>query len=416
MEKLSEAGRIRARSDTRLSLPAIQTLARRAGALALLVACSSILLLIIGVMLLRALPPRPENWVFWVAVILAVVQLGCLLLIWRVFVSVRDRFANRLKAVTEGLEDRVFLADAGGTPLSMLTAHGWMSEAAHDWLVSVHPDDRGKWNVEYTTELQHIELRLKDPDGNWRWHRLRATPVRDAKGAVREWVGTLHDIHDQKNASEHRDLVIGELRHRLKNLVAVIDALAKNSRLRNGGEPGVESFLQRFLGRLHALGAAGDLVLAGGQGTIEVAPLIQATLAPFSNDSGKARIRASGPNLTVSEELGAGLGLAVHELATNALKYGALSVPDGSVSLTWSTARVNGSEEVVFEWKERGGPAPVAPARPGFGTRMIKNVVAREKSGQVDMQYRPEGVHCRIAFARRNGASQSSEPITRLTR
>lgn len=381
----------------------------------MLVACSSIVSIIIGTMLLRVLPPRPDNWVFWVAILLAVVQLGCIALIWRVFVSVRDRFAARLRAVTEGLEDRVFLADAGGTPLSMLTSQGWISEAAQDWLVSVHPDDRDRWNVEYTEELQHIELRLKDPDGTWRWHRLRATPVRDAKGTVREWVGTIHDIHDQKYASEHRDLVIGELRHRLKNLVAVIDALAKNSRLRNGGEPGVENFLQRFLGRLHALGAAGDLVLAGGRGTIEVTPLIEATLAPFSSDSAKMRVRASGPNLTVSEELGAGLGLAVHELATNALKYGALSVPDGSVTLTWSAARVNGAEEVVFEWKEYGGPTPVPPSRPGFGTRMIKNVVAREKSGRVEMQYQPEGVHCRIAFARKGSEAKPSGQIAELS-
>lgn len=329
---------------------------------------------------------------------LGALQLVCCLLIWRFFIITRRRFARRLQAATGGMNDRIFLADANGTPRAMLAGGGWVPRQPEDWLEQIHPEDRAHWPMGGATEPQRLEIRLNE-GGEWRWHRLRAVPVHDSGGEVCEWVGSLHDIHEQKLASEHRDLVIEELRHRLKNLVTVIDALAKNSRRPKAAEPGVDTYLQRFLGRLHALGAAGDLVLAGNRVSVDAGALIKATLAPFMSENAQ-RMHVAGPHLLVSEELGAGLGLAVHELATNALKYGALSVPDGEVSFTWAVTPANDVQSIVFEWKEVGGPEPSPPSKPGFGTNVIKHVVVREKSGQVDIGYPPQGLTCRIAFVR----------------
>jgi len=178
-----------------------------------------------------------------------------------------------------------------------------------------------------------------------------------------------------------------------------IDALAQNSR-HGATEPAVDQFLQRFLGRLHALGTAGDLLLAGGEGTIDAGAVVRATLAPFIGETAPQRFRIDGPDLSLSEQLGAGIGLAVHELATNALKYGALSAAEGSVSITWSTKPIDTGEEIEFVWKERGGPPPSPPEKPGFGSRMIQSVVARERAGRVNMDYQPDGLCCRIAFMR----------------
>lgn len=342
----------------------------------------------------------PQFVVFlWTVAALGIVQIICCVLIWRTFLVTRRLFAQRLQAVTGGLDDRIFLADASGNSLSMLSQTGWAQIAMHDWLDSIHVDDRSHWPIRDADGQQRIELRLKGHDGEWRWHSLRATPLTDDKHKIREWVGALHDIHDQKIANEHRDLVIGELRHRLKNLLTVIDALAKNSRRSESDEPGIDAFLHRFLGRLHALGAAGDLVLAGDRVAIEVTALVRATLAPFMDDNAQ-RVRFGGPPLRLTEETGAGLGLALHELATNALKYGALSVPDGAISFTWSVTQSTEGEQIAFVWKEQGGPAPAPPAMPGFGTRMIQSVASREKAGKVEIEYFAEGLLCRISFIR----------------
>ena len=113
------------------------------------------------------------------------------------------------------------------------------------------------------------------------------------------------------------------------------------------------------------------------------------------------RLRFDGPVLELSEQMGGALALAVHELATNALKYGALSVPSGSVTFTWTTTPRDGGTHVVFLWKEDGGPPPSPPVRDGFGHRMIRSVTAREAQGEVSIDHPPDGLVCRIAFLRK---------------
>lgn len=398
-----EGGRIRthARNPSQVTFPSIRILALGAGALLLVCAFAAAAAIVFAfqanVTAVQSLPQIAP--ILRIMAALGGIQVICCLLIWRFFVISRRRFAQRIQAVTGGLNDSVFMANEFGAPIAMLAGTGWTPHSAEGWLQTIHPEDRAYWPIAGADEPQRAEVRLRDAQGEWRWHRVRATPIRNSSGQIREWIGTLHDIHDQKLASEHRDLVIEELRHRLKNLVTVIDALAKNSRRSEEAEPGVHAFLQRFLGRLHALGTAGDLVLAGNRVSIEANALVKATLAPFMSENAQ-RIHVGGPSLMLSEDFGAGLGLAVHELATNALKYGALSTTDGRVSFTWSVTPEGDAQNVAFEWKERGGPTPNPPAKPGFGTRMIKHVAVREKAGRVDIDYLPDGLSCRIAFVR----------------
>jgi len=398
-----EGGRIRTHATTpaAAAFPSIRLLALGAGALLVICAVAAAAAILIALQANVAATQSLPQVVTPLRIMAALggIQVVCCLLIWRFFVVSRRRFAQRIQAVTGGLNDRVFMADPAGTPIATLAGAGWVPHSGEAPIHAVHPEDRAYWPNAESPEPQRAEVRLKDENGEWRWHRVRATPILDSSGQLREWIGTLHDIHDQKLASEHRDLVIEELRHRLKNLVTVIDALAKNSRRPEADEPGVAIFLQRFLGRLHALGTAGDLVLAGNRVSIEVNALVKATLAPFMSENAQ-RIHVGGPSIMLSEDFGGGLGLAVHELATNALKYGALSVPDGNVSFTWSVTPEGAAHHITFEWKEQGGPAPSPPSKPGFGMRMIKHVAVREKSGRVDIDYPPDGLHCRIAFMR----------------
>jgi two-component sensor histidine kinase len=213
-------------------------------------------------------------------------------------------------------------------------------------------------------------------------------------------------LEQQKLVTDHRDIQIGELRHRLKNLLTVIAALAKSSKDRHATRE-VEAFLSRFLGRLHALGAAADLVLAGGRRvSIECSALLRATLAPFIEES-SSQFEIFGPELLLSEETGGTLGLAFHELATNALKYGALSRDTGRVSVNWSVTPLDGDyERIEVVWRERGGPPSTPPGKEGFGTRLIRSVAARERDGEVQISYDPAGFSCCIAFVRITRAVQ----------
>jgi two-component sensor histidine kinase len=204
----------------------------------------------------------------------------------------------------------------------------------------------------------------------------------------------------REREADSREITLGEARHRLKNLMAIIEALAKFSAGRTGVEPGVDAYLKRFLGRLRALGTASDLVLKHRPDVIEATAVVGVTLEPFLSDM-PPRLRFDGPVLELSEQMGGALALAVHELATNALKYGALSVPSGSVTFTWTTTPRDGGTHVVFLWKEDGGPPPSPPVKDGFGHRMIRSVTAREAQGEVSIDYPPDGLVCRIAFLRK---------------
>ena len=269
---------------------------------------------------------------------------------------------------------------------------------AHVRRDTIHPEDRRHWPAIEAEGPQRIELRLKQPDGEWRWHRLRAAPILRDDDSVEEWIGTIHDIHEQKLSLEHRELVIGELRHRLKNLLTVIDALAKNSRKADSEEQGVEIFLQRFLGRLHALGTAGDLVLAGDRVSVDADTLLRTTLSPFASDIHPAS--ASRDRVCGSRKRPPAASASPSTNSPPTLSNMArLSAPAGRVELTWTVAPAEGgATRIAIQWKELGGPEPKAPEKPGFGTRMIKVVAAREKGSKAEIDYAPQGLICRIAF------------------
>lgn len=295
-----------------------------------------------------------------------------------------------------------------------LTGMSWPGYRGREWLKAVHPEDRARLTQPESDskagDFRQFELRLWDAAStDWRWFVARSVSMPRLSGDGQDWVTSLHDVHEHKIMSDGREMVIGELRHRLKNLLTIIDALAKNSRGKMDAAE-VEPFMKRFLGRLHALGAAADLVLAGKNVAVECGAIVRATLAPFMEENA-ARFVISGPELLMSEETGGTLGLAIHEMATNALKYGALSTNGGKVLIRWSVLPLSGGEErIEFEWRERGGPRPVPPNREGFGTRLIRSVPARERSGEVQVAYDADGFSCRIAFVRARSGTPIGEP------
>ena len=313
--------------------------------------------------------------------------------------------ATRLTALAQASSDIVFITDARGfirdfDPIfTRASGTGWEAYRGEGWRDAVHPDDREKLAGLLNDGEHHtIDVRIRKPgETDWTWFRLHFVPLAERDGSIREWMGSLTDIHEAVLAREARELLLGELRHRMKNLMTIIEALAKTAR--RGKEPAVEEYLARFLGRLHTLSTTADMALAGGRVFIEMGAMVRETMEPFVGDD-KSRVCIDGPAVRLSEQTGCTMALAVHELATNAIKYGALSVPDGKVTITWKTAKVQNGEAVTFEWVETGGPRPVAPEKLGFGMRVIKAAALREKSGDVVIEYRPGGLYCRIDFVR----------------
>jgi PAS domain S-box-containing protein len=333
----------------------------------------------------------------------------------RVSLQQLSRSEARYRKLVGVTSDIVWVTDSEGNvespndAWSRITGMAWPDFSRRRWLKSIHEDDRMTLmplNVN-ADEAHQVEFRLWDSKANdWRWFRSRAVAIYGAQGKITEWITAMRDVHEPRLARERTNIILGESRHRLKNLITIIDALAKSSAKNIGANPDTDAFLKRFLGRLHALSAAADLALAGNNKFIELSAVVQATLVPFAE--GQHHIKVSGPSLILRQETGGGVALAIHELATNALKYGALSSPNGSVSLTWDVITVPDGERVTIIWQEHGGPAPAKPEREGFGTRVIRAAPARERDGKVDFEYPADGFLCRIAFTQTKQADESS--------
>jgi len=365
-------------------------------------AAQALAALAVSLVLVRLLFPGLELWLFGAAA--SALTLAALVL--RVFFRESRRWGVRYRRLLSAISQAVTVSDDRGRierphpELERLIGMQWPAYAGTNWLASVHPDDRARLRPAgpyKDVTVQSAEIRLKDPaSGDWRWHTMRAVPLLDEDGEVAEWISILTDVHERKLSGEQQDMMVGEARHRLKNLMTIIDSLVKSSRPRNA-DATVDAYQKKLSGRLHALSAASDLALAGNYGSMNAREVIAATLAPFL-ETESARLTFGGPDLSLNQATGGSLALGVHELTTNAIKHGALSVPEGRVDFHWTVTANGGDSRVEMVWKESGGPPPKKPERDGYGARVISFIPSREKNGKVTMDFPPDGYVCRIAF------------------
>jgi two-component sensor histidine kinase len=199
-------------------------------------------------------------------------------------------------------------------------------------------------------------------------------------------IGTAQDITERKEREEKEHLLMREINHRAKNMLSVVDAIAHQTAARNP-----EDFIDRFSERIQALSANQDLLVRNEWNGVGIAELVRAQLAHFSDLIG-SRITVHGPALRLKAASAQATGLALHELATNAGKYGALSNDTGRVAVLWQTE----GDVFYMSWTERGGPPVSAPKRRGFGTIVMDDMAARSVAGKVDLDYAPAGVTWRL--------------------
>ena len=267
-------------------------------------------------------------------------------------------------------------------------------------ILLIVPDDRRHEEEKILERLRagervHYETLRRRKDGTVVDVSLTVSPIRNRKGTVIGVSKIARDITEKRQLAEQQKLILGEMQHRTKNLTAVIDALARQSKPR--GNPAVDAFVDSFTARLRALLSTGELVVGSPTRKAELRKIFEAVTKTFSDPHDPSRVSLSGPIIEVSEQTAGSLGLAVHELATNALKYGALKLDGGRIVLEWGHEQDAGSR-VFVEWKETGIEIFDQPARRGFGSLVIRSAVAHEKKGHVDLLFEPDGVRCRFTF------------------
>ncbi len=232
-------------------------------------------------------------------------------------------------------------------------------------------------------------------------------PVKAPDGTVTSFSVVIHDISDRKEWEARQRLMTRELAHRIKNSFAVLQGILRST-LRTARNP--EEFAEAFSGRLHSLAAAQDVLIENNWKGAELGALARRQLAAYvlSDDN---RIDITGPAVNLPAEYAAPLGLIFNELATNAMKYGALSVPTGSIQLFWRTERQSQSKLKVFlTWRERGGPAIVTPGPRSFGSSLIEKSLADAK---VESLFELEGLTCKIELTQ-TIAKKRNRPSGRL--
>src|SRR5262249_42950479 len=237
--------------------------------------------------------------------------------------------------------------------------------------------------------IDHYETVRVAKDGRRVDVSLTVSPLRDRSGKVVGASKVGRDITDRKRAEKMQRVLTDELAHRVKNTLATVQAIANQSLVRAKSPP---DFVSSFAGRIQALAKAHTLLTKTSMQGADVMELVsEQVLIGAPNDD---RISCSGPLLVLDAQAAVHLALVLHELATNARKHGALSVPQGRLSVTWQM-RTNGGCSLLLSWKESHGPKVSAPSAHGFGRTLIEQTV-RARGGEASVDYRTDGLSCEI--------------------
>ncbi|KMO44232.1 histidine kinase [Methylobacterium tarhaniae] len=286
---------------------------------------------------------------------------------------------------------------------ALTAAYGYASamvEPTGDWWIDhIHPDDRARIDasihvvIDGTGTVWSDEYRFRRADGSYADILDRGSVIRDAQGRATRMIGAMFDISERKRAEEHQRLLTGELQHRVKNTLAMVQAIAVQT-FRSAAD--IEAAREAFVARLISLGRAHDILTQASWTDAPIAQVVDGALAAHRG-AAASRIRSSGPDVRLAAKPALALALALHELATNAAKYGGLSNEAGSVDLRWHVVHEGDTPRFCLTWSEQGGPPILAqPVRRGFGSRLIERSFAAEVGGEVRLTYAPAGLTCRL--------------------
>ncbi len=294
-------------------------------------------------------------------------------------------FGSDLMQVTEGYAALHGLPE-GTTETTRRALQERIHPGDRAWIDQIRPEVFGEHRQEYS-----IEYRIMRPGGEMRWIESRSFISYDDAGRPRRVIGVNIDVTERHRAEVHQRLLIAELDHRVKNVLATVAAVAASTLNTSSS---MHSFVAALDARIRAIASTHELLSTQRWQGLPLHELLSRQLAPYSTQS---NTRINGPDVLLMAEAGQALAMVLHELATNAAKYGALSTQQGRVSVQWRWLS-NGIAQnaLVTEWQEVGGPAVSAPSKTGYGTSVINDLVPYELGGKVEFDYAHTGVRCRL--------------------
>jgi two-component sensor histidine kinase len=269
----------------------------------------------------------------------------------------------------------------------------------------LHPDDRVPLQIAVgdaigANALVDVDCRLRRDDGEYTWVRSLGRGIPLGDGGVRCWHVVLIDISEHKRFEDRQQLLMNELDHRVKNNLAAVLALARQAARASST---VEQFSEAFEGRIAAMSRTHEFLAASQWDGLEVADVARITLGPYL-DAEQPRVCAQGPRVRLPAAVAMPLSLAMHELGANAVKHGALSNSAGTVDVRWR----EDDGHLCIHWSEAGGPPVPSQASTGTGTSLLNGFICFELRGELELDFRPDGLHCAISIPMRPSSLPSA--------
>ncbi|WP_375778772.1 PAS domain S-box protein [Bradyrhizobium sp. ma5] len=309
---------------------------------------------------------------------------------------------ERFRLMLDSAPVMIWMSDSDGrcVHLNQMLREFWhvsdQEAQGFDWSNTLHPEDRPNVVGRVSLALEErsgfaLKARYLDASGHYRILDTSAHPRFSASGEFVGMIGANVDVTERDEAERARELLVDELNHRVKNTLAIVQAIAHQT-FRNNADP-VEA-RHAFEGRLIALGRAHDLLTKANWENASLADLTEATLDARGVNAD--RISLDGPRVLLTPKQAVSIAMALHELRTNATKYGALSNEAGLVRVEWNWTS-DARPQLRIVWRESGGPAVSRPTRRGFGSTLLERTLAHDLDGEVSVQFDPGGLLCRIA-------------------
>jgi PAS domain S-box-containing protein len=281
---------------------------------------------------------------------------------------------------------------------------------ADQFAARIHPDDRARFKallhkVSVDNPGYSVTFRFIRPDGREVWLEETSRAEFDTTGRFVRLKGLTRDITRRKQSEKRQALLIAELDHRVKNVLARVAVVAMHTRQGSGT---MDEFVRALSGRIQSMAAAHSLLSQSRWYGVGLTDLIRHQLAPYTTD---ANTTICGPEVMLTSAETQAVAMVIHELVTNAAKHGALSNPNGRVSVSWDRTGTDAAAVLTIAWRELGGPSIAGPIQSGYGSSLIRDLIPHELGGTVDLIFASDGACCKIAIPleRRYGATAASD-------
>jgi PAS domain S-box-containing protein len=306
----------------------------------------------------------------------------------------------RFRALVEASAQIFWTTDANGVVIEdsptwrSFTGQTFEELKGQGWASALHAEDRDRVVAQWLKAVADgtpldTEYRVRHVSGEYRWTSVRAVPLSSDDGHVRGWVGMNHDITAHKRTEEQMIILAREAEHRAKNVLSIVQATIQ---LTQSDTP--DGLKRSIQGRIQALANAHNLFVQSNWTGADLHSLVAQELSPYSQD-GETRAQIDGDQILLEPSTAQTVAVCMHELATNAAKYGALSVPAGHVQIEWRDAPEG---QFVLRWVETNGPPVKQPTRSGFGLRAMEAMIRSQLNGHVRFEWRAEGLACEIVL------------------